>query len=265
MSQANHPKLWKKKLPRRTRKSHKYDFGHAVIFGAPKMTGATRLAAEACARIGAGITTVIAPKGTGNIYRRTLKPHVIIEDFKTLAVYMKDHRRNTVLIGPGGGKNFSGLRRAIKAAVAANKNIVIDADGLNALAPFRTKIEAILTPHEMEFKRLFPTLKGSRIVRAKAAAKVSGCVVVLKGAETVIADPSGRVVVNKNAPPWLATAGTGDVLAGMITGLVAQGMEPFWAACAGVWIHGQAAKKHGPGLVATDLEAFLPSLLKILA
>ncbi len=267
MPERNKPHPWLAKFPRRKSGNNKYDYGHAVIFGAAKMTGATRLAAESCARIGAGVTTVIAPSGTGEIYRRTLKPHVIVEDLtKNITTHLKDSRRNVVLIGPGAGKNFTALRKIIKVTLASGKDVVLDADALNAIAPlkgiFKRKGQVVITPHAGEFKKLFPSLKGSKAAQALAAAKKSGAIVVLKGADTVIASPEGKAVVSNNAPATLATAGTGDVLAGMITGLVAQGMSAFEAACAAVWLHGEAAKGYGPGLVASDLPDLIPVALK---
>jgi ADP-dependent NAD(P)H-hydrate dehydratase / NAD(P)H-hydrate epimerase len=267
MPQENSPSLWLENFPRRVTDSHKYDFGHTLIFGAPKMTGATRLAAEACARIGAGLTTVIATGESANIYRETLAPHVIVEDMNPdIAAHFKDKRRNAVLIGPGGGQDYSGLQSHISAASRGGIGTVIDADGLNALAESKCfellSGQCVLTPHEGEFGRLFPDITGDRQFMAREAARRTGAVLVLKGPETIIAVPDGDVVVNSNAPPNLATAGTGDVLAGMITGLLAQGMTPFQAACAAVWMHGEAACLAGPGLVAADLQAQIPRVLR---
>lgn len=258
----NGPELWRGFLPRKKAGGHKYDYGHAIIYGAPELTGATRLAAEACARIGAGLVTVLSPEKVANVYRRTLAPHVMVrEDLK-----WDDRRVTARLYGPGGVAKGVRLKFDVPA--------VLDAGALRISPPFipplaggkRSKGGAVvLTPHEGEFKRMFPKLKGSKPDRAKAAAKKSGCIVVLKGPDTVIADPGGRAVINVNAPPWLATAGTGDVLAGMITGLLAQEMEPFQAACAAVWMHGEAARLHGPGLVAGDMQRLIPGVLIDLA
>jgi len=260
----NDPSLWSPQIPRRTTDSNKYDFGHALIFGAEKMTGATRLAAEACARIGAGLTTVIAKPHAANIYRATLPPHIIVEDLhKNLSAHLKDDRRNAILIGPGAGDDQLFMRKLIQAAIVHEKSIVLDADGLNALRKPKNlkKGNFILTPHEGEFARLFPKIEGEMIVRARLAARASGAIVILKGSDTIIAAPDGQAVINQAAPVWLATAGTGDVLSGIITGLVAQGMETLWAASAAVWIHAECAKKHGPGLVANDLKDYISQIL----
>lgn len=267
-NQINHPGLWKAVFPHRRPDSHKYDYGHAVITGAAEMTGATRLAAEACARIGAGLTTVIAPAGTGEIYRRTLAPHVIVEDRAgDLAAHLQDDRRNAVLVGPGAGKDYAAIRQDVRDA-CAGRACVLDADALNALAEqgdySMLTPRCILTPHEGEFARLFPGINGSRIERARQAAQMTKTVIVLKGRETVIAGPA-QIVINAGAPPWLATAGTGDVLAGMITGLLAQGMNPCDAACAAVWIHGRAAELFGEGLVASDITSKIPPILREIA
>ena len=257
----NHPDIWKERFPHKKSDDHKYKHGHAVIIGAAKMTGATRLAAEACARIGAGLTTVIAPREAGEIYRRTLPPHVIVEDRKNgLSGHLSDERRNAVLIGPGTGlENVRALQGDVFDVLNSKKFTVLDADAITAFNNDREKFynslnkNCILTPHEGEFVRLFPDLKGLKTERAQRAAQLTGAIIVLKGPDTVIAAPDGRLAINTNAPPWLATAGTGDVLAGLITGLAAQDMELFAAACAAVWIHGEAARLFGEGLVASDI------------
>lgn len=272
-AQDNHPDLWKARFPHRKADDHKYDHGHAVIVGAAKMTGATRLAAEACARIGAGLTTVIAPPGTGEIYRRTLAPHVIVEDRRNgLSAHLSDDRRNVCLIGPGAGRdNADVLQKDVFDTLQTKKMAVLDADALNCFENSREKFynllnkNYILTPHEGEFSRLFPDIKGSKIDRAQTAADRTGAAVVLKGPDTVIAAPGQKPFINTNAPPWLATAGSGDVLAGMITGLAAQGMEPFDAACAAVWIHGKAARLFGEGLTAPDITSKIPVVLREIA
>ena len=273
MTRENHPDLWRELFPHRKPDDHKYKHGHAVIIGAAKMTGATRLAAEACARIGAGLTTVIAPEGAGEIYRRTLAAHIIVEDRKNgLAGHLAEERRNAVLIGPGAGReDAAALQKDVLEALGVGKSIVLDADALTVFENGREKFykelnkNCILTPHEGEFVRLFPALKGSKPERAQEAADLTGAVVLLKGHDTVIAAPGREPVVNTNAPPWLATAGSGDVLAGMITGLAAQGMAPFDAACAAVWIHGEAASQFGEGLVASDLLDKISSVLREIA
>jgi NAD(P)H-hydrate epimerase len=186
-----------------------------------------------------------------------------IEDFKTL---LDDPRRNVILLGPGGGTTLA-LRETVLAALATRRGVVLDADALTVFADAPSALfgaiagPTVLTPHEGEFARLF-ALAGDKLARARAAAASSRAVVVLKGADTVIAAPDGRAVVNANAPPELASGGTGDVLAGMITGLLAQGMDAFAAAAAAVWLHGEAGQAVGPGLVAEDLQAALPGVLR---
>lgn len=235
--------------------------GHAVVFGAPVMTGATRLAAESCARIGAGLTTVIAPEGTGQIYRETLAAHVIVRDREEGLDFLSDERINAILIGPGAGNDCSAIRNDIQTILKLNRKTVIDADGLNAIDFSALNNNCIITPHEGEFKKLFPEMTGDKTEKAQKAARLFGGVVVYKGPETIIASLE-HCAVNENAPPDLATAGTGDVLSGMITGLLAQGMEPFKAACAAVWIHGAAATRFGHGLVASDLPGLIPEILR---
>lgn len=235
----NVPGLWAAKLPRPGKGDHKYTRGLALIYAAPELTGATRLAAEACARSGAGMVTVLSPPEVLNVYRTALPPHIVARGDPG----WWDERVKAALYGPGGVAKIPPLR---------DVPTVIDADGLSQLPP-KLHERCILTPHEGEFARAFPDIGGTREERALAAARKTGAVIVLKGAETLIAHPDGRITVNRHASPYLATAGAGDVLAGMITGLCAQGMEPYLAACAAVWMHGEAAIQAGPGLVATDL------------
>lgn len=250
--QINNPSLWRADLPQKKGRAHKYDYGHAVIYGAPSLTGATRLAAEACARVGAGLVTVLAPQGKGDIYRVTLPAHVLVRD----DTGWRDERVSVRLYGSGG----------MAGAIDYDQSVptVLDADALQNL-PEKLGANYILTPHEGEFARAFPDIKGSREERALSAAQNSGAMIVLKGAETLIVSPDGRMVVNKHASPYLATAGSGDVLAGMIAGLLAQGMPAFEAACAAVWMHGDAAIKFGAGLVACDLPDLLPKVLQDLS
>ncbi|MGB4056516.1 MAG: NAD(P)H-hydrate dehydratase [Alphaproteobacteria bacterium] len=262
----NNPGLWIGAYPQRVTSAHKYHYGHALILGSSQMTGATRLAAAACARMGAGVTTVLAQGDAGAIYRASLPPHVIIEDMVGgIEPHLADARRNAVLLGPGAGANDAGLPDMIAAACRAGKKIVLDAGALGALAGMPSlgilNRNCILTPHEGEFERLFPGLPGNKLERAKEAAKKVKSIIILKGGDTVIAAPDGRAVININAPPSLATAGTGDVLAGMIMGLLAQGMPEFEAACAAVWVHGECAQHHGACLVASDLETYIGDVI----
>lgn len=253
MVQTNSPDLWADDLPLPARDGHKYDRGHAVIFAATHLTGATRLAAEACSRMGAGLVSVLASE-RADIYRMALPPDIMVSEGA-----VADMRNpSAVIAGPGGLAavqrdefyNFSDCAR------------VFDADAIPGLGEREILNEhCVLTPHEGEFARAFPDLDGERAERAAEAAHLTGAVIVLKGAETIIASPDGHLVVNEHASAWLAKAGTGDVLAGQIGGLAAQQMPVFEAACASVWIHGEAGLRTGPGLVAGDLAGQLPAIM----
>jgi len=245
--QNNTPDLWLQDFPKPELDGHKYDRGHALIYGAPELTGATRLVAGSCARIGAGMVSVISPE-KGDIYRASLPAHILVRDKMP-----EDLGKITAcLLGPGG------LPGDYDAAL--DVPYVLDAEAIMTLKG-RYPAKTVLTPHEGEFGKAFPEVEGSREDRALAAALENNAVIVLKGPETLIAGSDGRIAVNKNSSPYLATAGTGDVLAGLITGLIAQGMDPFQASCAGVWIHSQAALQIGPGLVASDIPAEISAQL----
>jgi NAD(P)H-hydrate epimerase len=182
---------------------------------------------------------------------------------------LADSRYTACLIGPGAGVGDA-TRAQAHLMLASGKAVLLDAD---AITTFATRPEelftaikhaCVLTPHEGEFKRLF-SFEGDKLSRARRAAKASGAVIVLKGSDTVIAAPDGRAAINSNAPPTLATAGSGDVLGGLILGLLAQGMDAFAAACAAVWMHGAAASAFGPGLLAEDLPDLIPAVLRQLS
>jgi NAD(P)H-hydrate epimerase len=265
---VNGPGLWGREIPWPTAGSHKYSRGHAVVLGGAAMTGAARLAASGARRAGAGLLTLAAPPEAAAVYRAG-EPGVIVTevgDDGAFAVLLADRRRNAVLLGPGAGVGET-TRRRVLAALTAGKACVLDADALTSFKEDPATLFAavagpcVLTPHEAEFARLFAR-DGCRLARARAAAAESGCVVLLKGADTVIAAPDGRAAINGNAPPVLATGGSGDVLAGMVLGLLAQGMEAFAAAAAAAWLHGEAAAEVGPGLIAEDLPAVLPRVLR---
>lgn len=269
----NSPDLWRACIKPKQPDQNKYDHGHALIYGGRLMTGAACLAAHAALRIGAGVVTIAAHNDAANIYR-SYSPVFLYEpcDVPSSFIFsLRDHRRNAVLIGPGAGREEAGgLRQAVDdlCSMLPERPCVLDADALTVFEDNRFALydalgpHCVLTPHEGEFRRLFPELAGAKTDRALEAARISGAVIVLKGAETVIAHPDGRVVVNLNAPPTLATAGTGDVLAGLITGLLARRVPPFEAACAAVWIHGEAANLFGTGLIATDLIDCIPAVIK---
>lgn len=268
----NAPALWRHAVPLRDVAHHKYDYGHLLIAGGAEMTGAARLAALAGLRVGAGLVTVACPRAVLPIYALT-SPSLITapcEDAADFAALLDDPRRNAVLIGPGGGVGDE-TRARVQATLSAKRAAVLDADALTAFAERPSSLFAaiagpcVVTPHEGEFGRLFPKLEGDRLSRARAAAAESGAVVLLKGADTVVAAPDGRATINDNAPPDLATAGSGDVLAGLVAGLMAQGMDAFDAANAAVWIHGAAAQRVGRGLISEDLPGRIPAALTALA
>jgi hydroxyethylthiazole kinase-like uncharacterized protein yjeF len=269
IGRANGPLLWQGRYPSPVTGDHKYTRGHAVIAGGAVMTGAGRLAARGAARIGAGMVTIAAPLQAIAVYASDWPGFLVtpVSNADDFAGLLDDHRRNAVLVGPGCGISQTTQEMAL-AALARGKATVLDADALTVFedSPMRlfkaiAANPVVLTPHEGEFGRLFD-VQGDKISRCRAAAQMSGAVILLKGADTVIAAPDGRVVVNDNAPPELATAGAGDVLAGFIVGLMAQGADPFDAACAAAWLHGAAAEAFGPGLIAGDLPDALPDVLK---
>ncbi len=264
----NGPELWLAHIPQRRLDSHKYVFGHALVVGGAAMTGAGRLAARAALRVGAGLVTVACPREVLPIYALSAAS-VIAAALDAEADYLDllaDGRKNAVLVGPGNGVNEVTRTRAL-AALRAGKAVVIDADAITSLRDRPAELfeavagPCVLTPHEGEFARLFPDLAGDKLSRARAAAARSGAVVLFKGGDTVLAAPDGRAAINANAPPTLATAGTGDVLAGFIVGLLAQGLKSFEAACAATWLHGAVGAALGPGLIAEDLPEALPAVL----
>jgi NAD(P)H-hydrate epimerase len=267
----NSPEIWKSKLPwPPSETGHKYNRGHIVIAGG-MMTGAARLAAQASMRIGAGLCTIAGRHELMGIYLVD-SPHLLfesMEDIGECAEKLADPRRNAAIIGPGQGQDEpEKLRHAVLSVLKMEKSLVLDADALTVFSGQTDQLtsalhsKCVLTPHEGEFKRLFPGLKGSKAEQAGQAAALCGCTILLKGSETAIASPGREIVLNTHASPWLATAGAGDVLAGMIGGLMAQGMESFNAACAAAWIHGEAGIRLGPGLVAPDLIQAIPSIIR---
>jgi NAD(P)H-hydrate epimerase len=260
----NGPALWLDAFPWPKAESHKYARGHVLIAGGAAMTGAARLAARAAARVGAGLVTLAAPKAAWPVYAASLTGTIVVpEEFTKL---LKDERRNAMLIGPGAGIDETTQRKTL-AALATGRAVVLDADALTVFAGKTRRLfgaiagPTVLTPHEGEFARLFK-IEGDKLGRARAAAKQSGATILLKGSDTVVASPDGRAAINDNAPPELATAGSGDVLSGMVAGMLAQGLDPFRAANAAVWLHGEAAREFGSGLVAEDIVECLPRALK---
>ena len=264
----NSPALWRERMPQLETSGNKFSRGHALVSGGFPTTGAARMAARAAARAGAGLTTVAVPEIAWPVYAAALtsimvKPIARAEDFARL---LDDTRYSALLIGPGAGISAATRERAL-AMLATARPVLLDADAISVFAPHPPDLfdaivgPCVLTPHDGEFARLFAT-DGDKLTRARAAARSSGAIVVLKGSDTVIVAPDCRAIINANAPPTLATAGSGDVLGGIILGLLAQGMEPFLAAAAGVWLHGAAATDFGPGLLAEDLPDLLPAVLR---
>ena len=251
---ANLPELWRVPVPGPS--SHKYSRGHVTVLGGGTMTGAARLAADAARRAGAGLITIAATAG-GDIYR-TGSAGVLVSD-ATLEELLRDSRRHVWVCGPGLGPEAA--RAALPVLLAAGRAVVADADVFTAFAgnPDALRGAAVLTPHAGEFARAFGDPGSDRVAAVRAAAARTGAAVLLKGADTIVAAPDGKVTINASALPWLATAGSGDVLSGIIGGLLAQGMAPWDAAAAGAWAHGRAGALAGPGMVAEDLLSALPA------
>jgi len=276
---ANDPVLWRAQFPFPRVDGHKYSRGHAVVVsGHQSTTEAARLAARAALRAGAGPVTVASPRDALAIHAAANMAVMVrpVDGAEELKACLTDRRLNAVVLGPGGGAG-PGLRDQVLVALAGARAVVLDADALTSFADDPRRLFAaiaaragqptVLTPHEGEFARLFGAgAEGaglqSKLDRAASAAQASGAVVVLKGPDTVIAQPDGRAAINQNAPPWLATAGTGDVLAGMVAGLLAQGMPAFAAASAAVWLHGEAASQAGPGMISEDLSELLRAVYR---
>jgi len=263
---ANEPEIWRRLLPRPRPEQHKYSRGHALVFGG-EMTGAARLAARGAQRAGAGMVTVACAAAQRPVFAAD-RPSLVVrvaEDAAALAALVSAHKVNAALIGPGAGTSEA-TRARVLALAATGVPLVLDADALSAFADRSADLigarrgPAVLTPHDGEYARLFAQ-QGDRLTRARAGARLAGAIVLLKGADTVVADADGRAAINANAPPALATAGAGDVLAGFLVALLAQGMPAFEAAAAAAWLHGAAAAAFGPGLIADDLSEKLPAVL----
>ena len=275
MTFANVPALWRNAFPQARTEGHKYSRGHAVVIsGGPSTTGAARLAARGALRAGAGLVTIASPRDALSINAAENLAVMVrpVDGPIELKEFLADKRRNAITIGPGGGVGPA-MREQVHTALDGDAAVVLDADALTSFAGDpdalanaigkRAGRPVVLTPHEGEFSRLFSALEQearsrSKLEKARLAATKTGAVLVLKGADSVVAEPSGRAAIADNGPPTLATAGSGDVLAGMVSGLLAQGMPVFEAACAAVWLHGEAAKEFGLGLIAEDLPDMLP-------
>ena len=269
----NGPDLWLPRLPWPGSDTHKHDRGRlAVVSGPAWSTGAARLAARGGLRIGAGLVTVLAPPDAAPVVAAHLEAVMLRVFDDAEALERLGEEADAVVIGPGAGVGEATAAR-IAGLARTGAALVLDADALTTFRHDPEELFAtldrddVLTPHEGEFERLFPGLlsETDRIGAARTAAQRAGTVVLLKGSETVIAAPDGRVAVNSPASPWLATAGTGDVLAGFVGGLLAQGMDSFDAACAAAWIHAKCAAAFGPGLIAEDLPEQVPGVLRALS
>jgi hydroxyethylthiazole kinase-like uncharacterized protein yjeF len=273
---SNAPQLWRGSFPLPRVDGHKYARGHAVVVsGGLASTGAARLAARGALRAGAGLVTIATPRealavnATANL-AVMVRP---VEGADELSEFLSDQRRNVVVLGPGGGVGRP-MRELVLAALAGGRAVVLDADALTSFADEPQTLFAatrarsaatLMTPHEGEFSRLFKALGSevrSKVERARKAAQEAGAVVLLKGPDTVVAASDGRATIAENAPPWLATAGSGDVLAGIAAGCLAQGMPAFEAASAAVWLHGEAGNAAGPGLIAEDLPEAMPAIFR---
>lgn len=276
---VNRPRLWGHAFPVARPDGHKYARGHMVVVsGGLSATGAARLAARGGLRAGAGVVTIASPREALAVNAAASLAVMVrpVDGPIELAEFLADKRRNAVVLGPGAGVGPA-MREDVRAALASEAAVALDADALTSFAEEpaglvsaiakRPGRAVVLTPHEGEFSRLFRVINESHKVNAKlekvrAAAILIGAVVLLKGPDTVVAAPDGRASIADNAPAYLATAGSGDVLSGMIAGLMAQHMPAFEAASAAVWLHGEAAREFGPGLIAEDLPEMLPAVYR---
>jgi ADP-dependent NAD(P)H-hydrate dehydratase / NAD(P)H-hydrate epimerase len=275
----NIPQVWRSSFPVPRIDSHKYSRGHAVVVsGDMAATGAARLSARGALRSGAGLVTLASPRDALAVNASALTAVMVraIDTAIEFAELLTDRRLNACVIGPGAGLGDR-TRDFVLTALSAQRGLVLDADALTSFAQAPDRLfeaikashdpQVVLTPHEGEFPRLFSDISNkhpnrSKLERVRAAAERAGAVVLLKGPDTVVASPDGRATIAANAPPWLATAGAGDVLAGIIGGLLAQGVPAFEAAGIGVWMHGEAAREAGPGLIAEDLPEVLPAVFR---
>ncbi len=275
---ANQPALWGGLFPLPTPQAHKYSRGHAVVVsGGQSATGAARLAARGALRAGAGLVSIASPREALSVNAAESLAVMVrpVDGAAELAAFLADTRRNAITLGPGGGVGQA-MRELVQAALESAAAAVLDADALTSFAGDSAMLagliakrdgrDVVLTPHEGEFDRLFKVIHEAhvhdKLEKTRSAAKASNAIVLLKGADTVVAAPDGRAAIAANAPAYLATAGAGDVLSGMIAGLMAQGMPGFEAASAAVWLHGEAASEFGPGLISEDLPEALPAVYR---
>jgi ADP-dependent NAD(P)H-hydrate dehydratase / NAD(P)H-hydrate epimerase len=276
----NTPPLWREHFPHPSEAGHKYDRGHAVVASGPSWsTGAARLAARGALRAGAGLVTIASPREALAVNATTNLAVMVrpVDGAEELTWFLADRRFNAFAIGPGVGVG-EGTCDLVLAALAGERAVVLDADAITSFSGRPARLAealrqrqraTILTPHEGEFLRYFGALDqktkvGSKLERARLAARITNVIVLLKGPDTVVAAPDGRASIAANAPAYLASAGSGDVLTGIATGLLAQGMPAFEAASAAVWLHGEAARLFGPGLISEDLPEVLPRVYQAL-
>jgi hydroxyethylthiazole kinase-like uncharacterized protein yjeF len=275
----NIPAFWRGSFPVPRIDGHKYSRGHAVVVsGNMASTGAARLSARGALRAGAGLVTLASPRNALAVNAAALSAVMVrsVDTVVEFAELLTDKRFNACVIGPGAGISQR-TRDFVLTALSAKRGLVLDADALTSFAEApdhlfeaikaSQDVQVVLTPHEGEFPRLFSDISNkhplrSKLERVRAAAERCGAVVLLKGPDTAVASPDGRAAIASNAPPWLATAGAGDVLSGMISAMLAQGVPAFEAACIGVWMHGEAAREAGPGLIAEDLPEVLPAVFR---
>jgi hydroxyethylthiazole kinase-like uncharacterized protein yjeF len=275
----NIPAFWRPSYPVPDIEGHKYNRGHVVVVsGGLAATGAARLSARGALRAGAGLVTLASPQDALAVNAAALMAVMVraVDTVVEFADMIADKRFNACVIGPGAGVGER-TRDFVSTALSTKRATVLDADALTSFAGSPEQLfeairhssdpQAVLTPHEGEFPRLFSDISNkhpfrSKLERVRVAAERAGAVVLLKGADSVVASPDGRATIAANAPPWLATAGAGDVLSGMIAGLLAQGVPAFEAASIGVWMHGEAAREAGPGLIAEDLPETLPAVTR---
>ena len=275
----NIPQTWREAFPVPRIDGHKYARGHAIVVsGDIAATGAARMSARGSLRAGAGLVTLASPRDALAVNAAALTAVMVrpIDTVVEFAELLADRRFNACVIGPGAGLGER-TRNFVLTALSAKRGLVLDAVALTSFAEAPDRLfeaikashdpQVVLTPHEGEFPRLFSDISNkhplrSKLERVRAAAERSGAVVLLKGPDTVVASPDGRATIAANAPPWLATAGAGDVLSGIIAGLLAQGGAAFEAASIGVWMHGEAAREAGPGLIAEDLPEVMPAVFR---
>jgi hydroxyethylthiazole kinase-like uncharacterized protein yjeF len=275
----NVPQFWRKSFPVPQIDGHKFARGHSIVVsGDLAATGAARMSARGALRAGAGLVTLASPRDALTVNAAALTAVMVrpIDTVIEFAELLTDKRFNSGVIGPGAGVGER-TRDFVRSALSAKRHLVLDADALTSFSDAPEHLfeaikaspdpQVVLTPHEGEFPRLFSDISNkhplrSKLERVRAAAERSGAIVLLKGPDTVVASPDGRATIAANAPPWLATAGAGDVLSGMIAGLLAQSVPAFEAASIGVWMHGEAARHAGPGLIAEDLPETLPAVFR---